>query len=187
LIRAAKDDGFPHPRDGRDLQGWGTGKVLAGLRLPSALYPHYGDLLEALFKHRGLQFLGHLAHYVLAHRAIALAVALQANLKWYIKKYRLRFVAEAFGHLDPLAAFVNGQIGGVHIVPGHPRNQACSQERAQCGKDQALIALLLNVVEKNVAQQVARQGRYTATPEPGCLSRAGQPYGQHYITLGSLG
>src|ERR1035441_3753726 len=49
--------------------------------LPRALHAHHGDLGEALFKDRRLELFGHLAHHVLANRAVALAVALQADLQ----------------------------------------------------------------------------------------------------------
>ncbi len=61
-----------------------------------------------------------------------------------------------------------------------------AQERAQRGKDQPLVALLLHIVEEDVAQQVARQRRDAAAAEPCGLARAGQADGQHHVAFGRL-
>ena len=55
-----------------------------------------------------------------------------------------------------LAALVAAEVGGVHVVQGNAGDEPGAQQRAQRGKDQALIALLLDIVEENVAQQVTR-------------------------------
>ena len=106
-------------------------------------------------KSGALSFSAMRAHHLFAHRAIARAVALEANVERHIEEDRLHLVAEALGHLDPLAALVDGEVGCVHVVPRHLGDEARAQQRAQRGKDQALVALLLDVVEEDVAQQIA--------------------------------
>src|ERR1035441_6918500 len=66
--------------------------------LPRALDADHGDFGEAFFKDRGLEAFGHLAHHVLADRAVALAVALQADLQRHVEEDGLHLVAEALGH-----------------------------------------------------------------------------------------
>ena len=72
------------------------------------------------------------------------------------------------------------EIGRVHVIPGHLRNQSRAQQRTQRGEHQTLIPLLGNVVEEDGAQQIARERRHAAALEPCRLAGAGQPDGQHY-------
>ena len=66
-------------------------------------------------------------------------------------------ILEALGHLDPLAALMRREVGRIDIVPGHPGDQPCPQRRTKGGEDEALVALLGDVVEEEVAEQVARE------------------------------
>ena len=98
----------------------------------------------------------------------------QADVERHVKEDGLDLVAEAGGHLDPLAALVRREVGGIHVVPGHLGDQASAQQRTQGGKDQALVALFFDVVEEDVAEQIAGQRRDAAAAEPGGFARAGQ-------------
>src|ERR1035437_7229518 len=155
--------------------------------LTCAFYADYGDLFESLFEDRGLEFFGHLAHDVFAYGAVALAIALKTNIEGNVEEDRLHFVSEALGHLDPLAALVDGEIGRVHVVCGHAGDEPGTKERTQGGKDQALVALLLDIVTEDVAQQFAGERGDAAAAEPGGLSRAGQPDGKDDKSPGGLG
>ncbi len=60
------------------------------------------------------------------------------------------------------------------------------KQRTQGRKHQPLKCLLLDIVEEDVAQQIARQRCYSATAEPCGLAGARQPYGEYDVALGSL-
>ena len=134
--------------------------------LAGTLYANDGDLFKSFFKDRRFEFFSHLAHDVFAYGAVALAIALKTNIEGNVEEDRLHFVSEALGHLDPLAALVDGEIGRVHVVCGHAGDEPGTKERTQGGKDQALVALLLDIVEENIAKQVTGERRNPAAAEP---------------------
>ena len=82
---------------------------------------------------------------------------------------------------------MDGEVGGVDVVCGHAGDEAGAQQRAECGKDEALVALLLDVVEEDVAQQIAGERGDAAAAKPGGLSRAGKADGQDDKAFGALG
>src|ERR1700676_674012 len=79
-------------------------RVLAG-----ALHPDHRDLRKTFFKDRRFQLFPHFAHHVFAYRALPLAIAFETDFERHVKEDRLHLVTEALGHLDPLAALVNGK------------------------------------------------------------------------------
>ena len=76
---------------------------------------------------KGLEAIGHLAHDLVGDLAVAFGVALQADGEGDVEEDGVDFVAEALGHLDPLLALVWAQVGRVHVVPRHLRDQPCPQ------------------------------------------------------------
>src|ERR1019366_9018743 len=120
-------------------------------RLRRAFHTHHSDFSESFFKHGRLELFSHLAHDIVAHRAIALTIAVQAYFERHIKEDRLHLVSKALSHLDPLASLVDGKICGVYIIPRHACDQASPQQRTQRGKDEPLVALLLHVVKEDVS------------------------------------
>jgi len=145
-----------------------------------------GDLLETFFEDGGLQLFGHFAQDVFTDAAIAFAVALEADFKWHIKEDGLDLVSKALSHLDPLAALVNGEVGGVNVVQGHAGDEAGAEEGAEGGEDQALVALFLDVVKEDVAQEVAGERSDTAAAEPGGFAGAGKADCEDDEALGGL-
>ena len=62
-----------------------------------------------------------------------------------------------------------------------------AQERAQGGKDQSLVALFFDIVEEDVAQQVAGERSDASAAKPGGFAGAGQTDGQNDVSAGRLG
>jgi len=156
------------------------------VQLRRAFYADYGDFVEAFFEDGGLELFAHFAHDVFAYASVALGIALEANFKWNIKEDGLDFVSKAFSHLDPLATLVDGEVGGVDVVPGHAGDEAGAEQGAEGGKDEALVALFFDVVEEDVAEQVAGERGDSAAAEPGGLAGAGEADCEHYVALWSL-
>ena len=148
--------------------------------------PHHGNLRKTFFKCRRLQLFGHLLHDFFTDRPVALAVSGQTDLQRHIEKNRLGLIAKAPCHTNPLAAFMNREIGGVHIVPGHAGDQAGTQQGEQGAEDQSLVALLFHIIKKNSAQHIAGERSNAAALEPGGFPGSGQSNGQEHITFGCL-
>ena len=97
---------------------------LLGVGVLDANHDYLG---KTFFESWRLEFRRHLAHYVFWDLTLALGVALDAEFYRNVKEYGLDFEAESAGHLDPLAAFVRREVGGVDVVPRHLRDEACAQ------------------------------------------------------------
>ena len=120
------------------------------------LHPHHRNLRKAFFKRRSLQLARHLAHDIFRHRAPTPLVPFHANFQRNIEEQALHIVAIILGQLDPAMAVMGRKVGSIHVVHWTPRNQPCLQHRPQIGKNEILKALLLGVIEKKFAQQIAR-------------------------------
>src|ERR1700727_1404764 len=129
--------------------GWRLHDYAVHFERRSSLDPHHGDLAETFLEAWRTQAVCHLAHDVIAHPALASAVPLHAYFQRNVEEDGLGLIAEALGHLDPLPAFVGREIGCVEVVPGHFRDQAGSQQRAERGKYKPLVALFGNVVKQD--------------------------------------
>src|SRR6266481_8669182 len=120
------------------------------------LHPNNCHFAKPLLERGCFQFGGHTLDQFFLDLAFTTTIALQADFKRHIEKYRMHVIAKALRHLDPLAALVGSKVGSINIVPGHTGDQPGAQERAQGGKNQSLVALFCNVVEKNGAKHIAR-------------------------------
>src|SRR5580704_7614781 len=89
-----------------------------------ALDAHHGDLAETLFEAGWTEAFCHLAHDVIADGPLPAAVPLHAHFQRNIEEDCLRLITKALGHLDPLPALVGREIGRVHVIPWHFRDQA---------------------------------------------------------------
>ncbi len=143
-----------------------------------AFYADYRDLVEAFLEGWGAEALGHLVHDVVGDLAVALGVAFEADGERDVEEDGLDFVAEGLRHLDPLAALVRAEVGGVDVVPGHLGDEARAEEAAEGAEDEALVALLGDVVEEDVAQQVAGERGDAAALVPGGFAGAGEADGE---------
>ena len=101
------------------------------------------------------------------------------------KKDGLHLVAKALGHLDPLAALVDGEVRGVNVVRGHAGDKTRAQQRAEGGKDQTLVALLLHIVKEDVAQKVRESGVMPRRPNQVVLPEPGRPMASTTKPLGA--
>src|ERR1700679_4071633 len=76
---------------------------------------------------------------------------------------------------------MRAQICRVHIVPGHLGDETGAEKAAQGAEDQALVALLGDVVEEDVAQHVAGERGDAAALVPGGFAGAGEADGEDDI------
>ena len=93
-------------------------------------------------------------------------MALQANLQRNIEEHTLHVVPVILSKFDPAVAIVRREVRRIHIVERTPRNQSCFQHRSQVGKHEILKTLLLRIIEKKFAQQIAREGMNVVALEP---------------------
>ena len=78
------------------------------------------------------------------------------------------------------------QVGRVHVVPRHLRNQPRPQQAPQRRKHQPLVPLVGDVVKEQRPQQIARKRRHPAALVPGRLARARETNRQNHVSLGRL-
>src|SRR5579872_239572 len=164
-----------------------SGSVLVIFRrlAHGGLDAHHGNLAESFFKRGRLEPRSHPLNDFFLHLTLAPPVAIQADFQRHVEKDRVDLIAKAPGHFNPLPPLMDGQIGGVHVVPRHARDQAGAQQGAQGGKNQALIALLGDAVEQDGAQHVAGERRHAPALEPGGFPRSRKPNGQNHHAFGS--
>src|ERR1700687_1412487 len=150
-------------------------------------HPHNRDFREALLEGRRLQLAPHLAHDIFGDRAATTLVAFHAHFQGDIEEQALHIVAVIFGQLDPAMAVVGREIRRIHVVHGTAGNQPRLQHGPEVGKHQILKALLLRVIEKKFAQQIAGKRMNVVPLEPRTLARSRQPDRQHYRPLAGAG
>lgn len=78
-----------------------------------------------------------------------------ANFERHVEKYGLHFIAKIFRELDPIVALVRREIRRIDIIHWTSRNQARFEHGAQIRKHQILKTLLLRIIKKHCAQDVA--------------------------------
>ncbi len=126
-------------------------------------------------------------HDFVGDLAVALGVAFEADGERDVEEDGVDLVAEALGHLDPLLALVGAEVGGVDVVPGHLGDEARAEEAAEGGEDEALVALLGDVVEEEGAEQVAGERGDAAALVPGGFAGAGKADGEDDVAAGLFG
>jgi len=81
---------------------------------------------------------------------------------------------------------VRAEVGCVDVVPGHLGDEPGAEEAAEGAEDEALVALLGDVVEEDVAEHVRGERGDAATLVPGGFAGAGQADGEDDVAARGL-
>ena len=114
-------------------------------------------------------------------------MSFEADFERNIEEYALHIVAIILGQFDPAVAVVRGKVGGIDVIHGAAGDEAGLEHGAQIGKDEILEALLLGIIEKKFAQEIARERMNVVPLEPRTLAGAGESDGENHGALAGPG